>query len=148
MQQNTNRERESSSLFEKLGLDLNIDLRTRNSTACNDTTDGGTNIAEILFKIRRKRDEVLGSGIFHDPAWDILLSLYCAEADQKPIHISSACLAAGVPASTGARWAAILIQNGHVEQHNDPADAGQSLLSLTPSARKALDSLFAPFESR
>ena len=98
--------------------------------------------AEKIYNLRRKRDRTFKQGLFSDPAWDILLDLYISERHKKEIYVTSACLAAGVPASTGLRWITVLIQNGYVERREDQADARRSLLSLTPLGRELLDSLF------
>ncbi|MCJ2186556.1 MarR family winged helix-turn-helix transcriptional regulator [Novosphingobium beihaiensis] len=98
-------------------------------------------IAHKLYQTRRMREQVFSEGLFSDPAWDILLDLYMAEEEQKKIYITSACLAAGVPTSTGLRWITILIQNGYVERHNDPSDARRSFLRLTGTARHALETV-------
>lgn len=98
-------------------------------------------IARRIYNIRQKREQFFSSGLFSDPAWDIILDLYMAEEDKKEICITSACIAAGVPTSTGLRWITILIQNGYVERHDDPADARRSLLRLTDGARDTLEAL-------
>lgn len=98
--------------------------------------------AEKIYKLRRKRDALFNTGLFSDPAWDILLDLYVSEKAGKKICITNACIAAGMPASTGLRWISILDQNGYVERQDDPADAGRSLVHLTNTARNALQSLF------
>lgn len=102
--------------------------------------------ADMVYKLRRKREKIFSPGLFSDPAWDILLDLYAAEGTQKGISITSSCLAAGVPASTGLRWITILIQNGYVERREDPADARRSLVNLTTKARDALEALFDEFD--
>lgn len=102
-------------------------------------------VARKLYHIRQKRDKFFRSGLFSDPAWDILLDLYMAEEDQKKIYITSACIAAGVPTSTGLRWITILIQNGYVERRDDPNDARRSFLALTDVARDALEALLVQF---
>ena len=99
--------------------------------------------AEKIYNLRRKRDKIFKTGLFSDPAWDILLDLYISERSNKEIYVTSACLAAGVPASTGLRWITILIQNGYVERRGDAADARRSLVSLTSLGRDLLDTLFA-----
>lgn len=104
-------------------------------------------IAERLYQVRRKRDAMFKSGLFSEPVWDILLDLYIAEGEQKQISITSACLAANVPTSTGLRWITILIQNGYIERQEDRKDARRSFLCLTPAARQALESLFEQFDS-
>lgn len=102
-------------------------------------------LARKIYDLRHKRDQFFHNGLFSDPAWDIILDLYISEADQKEISITSACIAAGVPASTGLRWITILIQNGHVERYEDSTDARRSFLRLTPSARDSLEALLSQF---
>lgn len=97
---------------------------------------------EEAYKLRRKRAELFEAELFNDPAWDILLDLYVAERVRKNIPITSSCIASNVPASTGSRWIALLIQNGYIQQHDDPADARRSFISLTSAARAKLEILF------
>ncbi|MCJ2180546.1 MarR family winged helix-turn-helix transcriptional regulator [Novosphingobium album (ex Hu et al. 2023)] len=102
-------------------------------------------IARKIYNIRQKRGIFFRKNLFGDPAWDIILDLYIAEEDEKEISITSACVAAGVPTSTGLRWITILIQNGYVDRHDDPADARRSYLRLTATARDSLEALLSQF---
>ena len=111
----------------------------------HDQNENPRKIAKQIYDIRNKRGQLFGSGLFSDPAWDILLDLYLAEEDHKEISITSACIAAGVPTSTGLRWITILIQNGHIERYEDHADARRSFLRLTDTARDTLEALLSPF---
>lgn len=61
---------------------------------------------ESLLQARRGRSEVFGDGLFSDPAWDILLELFAAQLAQRRVELSD--LAAIAPASTLARWVAVL----------------------------------------
>jgi len=36
-----------------------------------------------------------------DPAWDMLLDLTAARAESRAVSVSSLCIAAGVPTTTG-----------------------------------------------
>ncbi|MDE2442650.1 MAG: MarR family transcriptional regulator, partial [Betaproteobacteria bacterium] len=49
----------------------------------------GLHIANWWLKARRLREEMFGSELFSDPAWDILLDLYTAEARGESVQISS-----------------------------------------------------------
>ena len=53
--------------------------------------------ATLELKQRRERTRHLPEGYFGEPAWDILLDLFVAEAGAKTIPIGSACVAGGVP---------------------------------------------------
>ncbi len=60
-------------------------------------------LAREIYKARRLRDAVLPR-LFGEPAWDILLDLFASEAEHIDVSVSSACLAAGVPATTAHRY--------------------------------------------
>lgn len=147
MHQHAHENREFLSVFEGFGDVENPSTEEISNKNIDERADICRNIAVNLYRLRRKRDTLFKTGLFSDPAWDLLLDLYAAEMTQKKICITSACIAAGVPASTGLRWITILIQNGYVERYDDPVDSRRSLLSLTATARKALETLFEQFDS-
>lgn len=117
-------------------------LKVSNERIKQTKTEEKVFTAENLYKLRRKRDRLFIPGLFSDPAWDLLLDLYVSEKARKKICTTSACIAAGVPASTGLRWINILVQNGYLQREEDPGDARRSLVSLTATARHALETLF------
>lgn len=132
---------EESSLSKNPYKDqISIIEKNEGITAANNLQENAL-LSEKIYDIRRKREKLFGIELFSDPAWDILLDLYVSETRRKKIDVTSACIAAGVPASTGLRWIAILVQNGYVERREDPADARRSLVSLTPLARNKLETL-------
>lgn len=53
-----------------------------------------------IIRARRARDDVFGKDLFADPAWDILLDLAIARAENKQVSVTSLCIASGVPATT------------------------------------------------
>src|ERR1700756_5644636 len=57
-----------------------------------------------LIRVRRGRARYVPSQLFGEPAWDILLELLRAKLAYERISVSSACIAAGVPPTTGLRW--------------------------------------------
>lgn len=71
---------------------------------------------------RRRRDALLGHGWFQDPAWDMLLDLLACVHENRPITVSSACIAAAVPATTALRWLKALVDAGAVLRKVDPVD--------------------------
>jgi len=92
-------------------------------------------MSKKIYSMRRKRDKIFGAeGLFADPAWDMLLDLYSVHLSNKQISITSACLAANVPATTGLRWIHVLEDAGLVERVQDTADARRTFVRLTPDA--------------
>lgn len=99
--------------------------------------------ARHIHAQRRLRDEVLGSELFGDPGWDLMLDLYIAQASGKRISVTSAALGSGKPMSTGLRWVKLLIERSLVIREADPCDGRRSYLRLTPSAYDAMEDFLA-----
>jgi DNA-binding MarR family transcriptional regulator len=95
-----------------------------------------------LIAARSKRSRYLSPELFGEPAWDILLDLLRAELAGEPISISSACIAADIPASTGLRWLKVLEQKGLVARQYDPRDARRTFVVLTSQASVAMRRYF------
>ena len=66
---------------------------------------GGTlvEVARRLYRLRKRRDSELGALLFSEPAWDILLDLYVAQCEGRPIYLWSLCVAANIPLSSAHR---------------------------------------------
>ena len=62
-------------------------------------------LGRAIYRARRDRDVMFdGHGrLFGEPAWDILLDLYIAYHEKSAVSVSSVCIAAAVPATTGLR---------------------------------------------
>jgi DNA-binding MarR family transcriptional regulator len=70
-----------------------------------------------------------------DPAWDLLLDLFIAGEERRRVSVTSACIAAAVPPTTGLRWINLLEDQELIERGNDPDDGRKVYLSLTSTAR-------------
>jgi DNA-binding MarR family transcriptional regulator len=95
-----------------------------------------------LIQARRTRARYLTPELFADPAWDILLDLLRAEIAHERISVSSACIAAAVPATTGLRWLKALEQQGLVVRHRDLLDARRTYVTLSSDTSMALRRYF------
>jgi hypothetical protein len=110
-------------------------LAERHAEIGVDLVAEGLRIANWWLKARRLREDSFGPGLFADPAWDILLDLYSADARGECVQISSLALAARVPHSTAIRWAKIMTGKGLIDRHKDPRDDGRifgSVVSVWP----------------
>ena len=89
--------------------------------------------AKIIFKARRDRDTLFADiGVhFGEPGWDIMLDLYQAHYEKNQVSVSSACIAASVPATTGLRHLVLLEDRGLVQRDYDAHDRRRSLVTLT-----------------
>lgn len=101
-------------------------------------------MARIAYAKRRKRASIFGDPeLFGEPGWDILLDLYIAQAEHKPVSVSSACIGSASPPTTGLRWLGVLADQGLVERKHDPEDQRRVLVRLTDKALDAMDTYFA-----
>jgi len=99
--------------------------------------------ARCLYASRRLRDGLFPPGLFGEPAWDILLDLYAAEAEAKPVDVSSACVAAAVPQTTALRYVGHLEAIGLVQRRPVASDRRRSMLHLTAIGRATIESVLA-----
>lgn len=92
--------------------------------------------AQKVYLARRDREKACFSPeLFNDPAWDILLDLFIAHAQDKFISVSDTGLAAQVPATTALRWVWSLEKTGLVERLADKNDKRRSFVMLTASGQ-------------
>jgi hypothetical protein len=87
---------------------------------------------------RRARARFLPPDLFGEPAWDLLLDLFIAGEECKPISITSACIASGVASTTALRWIGVLEERGLILRAPDPGDGRRIYLALTFTAREAV----------
>lgn len=83
------------------------------------------------LQARRQRGRYFPESFFRDPAWDLLLDLYIAEAEDHPVRVTSACRAAAQSTTTGLRWVNILEEAGLVLRIPDSVDGRAAFLRLT-----------------
>lgn len=97
-------------------------------------------VARALIAWRRRRADAFDGAavLFSDPAWAVLLDLYVEEAAGRRVSVTSACIAAGVPAATGLRWLARLETAGLIVRRDDEVDRHRAFVALTPDARTAM----------
>lgn len=97
-------------------------------------------MAALLYRERRSRDTYLPAarGLWSDPAWDMLLDLFIANEDGKPVSVSSACIGACLAPTTGLRWIKQLIGAGLVTRSSHPSDGRKGMLSVTDEAAASI----------
>ena len=103
-----------------------------------------TQLASKIYKSRRVRDRVLdkgGRGLFGEPAWDMLLALYCFPSRGELLTVTSLSFAAEVPQTTGHRWQQILIGEALIERGPETcADLRRRFVRLTTRGRSLMES--------
>lgn len=101
--------------------------------------------AETLYRARRLRDATFPGAelIFGEPGWDILLDLHSARVRGETVSLSSACLGARAPLTTGRRWLSMLEQLGLVERLSHPFDGRSQIVTLTDGATAIMERYLA-----
>lgn len=98
--------------------------------------------AKVELKRRQHRHGYFPSSMFGEPAWDMLLVLYLAEAGRSET-ICSLVHGAGYPHTTSLRWLHVLENHGLIIRKPHPADGRVTLVGLTGEGRQALDDYFS-----
>jgi DNA-binding MarR family transcriptional regulator len=88
-------------------------------------------IIHRIVAARRARERIVGSDLFADPAWDLLLELYAASLAQRRVSVSDLSVAAGVPCTTTLRWIDKLESESLVIRAADPLDARRMWIGLS-----------------
>ncbi|MAC11889.1 MAG: MarR family transcriptional regulator [Sphingorhabdus sp.] len=84
-----------------------------------------------MIRLRRMREDEFASDLFADPAWDMLLDLTASRIEDKPVSVSSLCIASAVPATTALRWIKLMTDRGMLERRADSADARRIFIDLS-----------------
>ncbi|WP_288457452.1 winged helix DNA-binding protein [uncultured Sphingomonas sp.] len=91
-----------------------------------------------VLRSRRMRDRFFGTGLFEDPAWDMLLDLFAAALEGTRVSVSSLCIAAAVAPTTALRWIGKLTAADLLHRNPDPEDRRRAFVSLSPAAQDAM----------
>lgn len=92
-----------------------------------------------IIRRRRARADFFPADLFADPAWDILLDLAAARHEGMTVSISSLCIAAAVPTTTGLRWIKALTDAGLLERQPDPTDGRRSFVTLSEPTAELME---------
>ena len=90
---------------------------------------------------RRLRKLFLPSEWFSEGVWNILIDLYEKDHRGQNVSITSACIAADVPATTAIRNVSQLVHSGLVERVPDSTDGRRAFIRFTPKGRSTLREL-------
>ncbi|MEE4199341.1 MarR family transcriptional regulator [Erythrobacter sp.] len=100
-----------------------------------------------IIASRQARAKFFEDELFADPAWDMLLDLTAAYAEDQRVSVTSLCIAAMVPATTALRWIKQLVENGVFLRVADPSDKRRAFVVLSDRSRDAMARYFAEVET-
>ncbi len=101
-----------------------------------------------LIQMRRLRDRFFTTGLFADPAWDILLDLAASRLEGRSVSVSSLRIAAAVPPTTALRWIRMMTDQQLLVRRADSTDARRMFVDLADSAFDQLCGWFALVNGR
>ncbi len=96
-----------------------------------------------LIRHRQLRARFIEGDLFADPAWDILLDLTAARVENVRVSVSSLCIAAGVPPTTGLRWISQMTEAGLLQRVEDATDRRRAFIELSDPVADAIARYFA-----
>lgn len=118
-----------------------------NEAPAEENSLSGKAVREMI-KLRRLRDSYFAANLFADPAWDILLDLMAARLEDRPVSVSSLCIAAAVPPTTALRWITAMTDSGILVRQNDPDDARRVFIGLSSETERGLRQYLAAVQER
>lgn len=132
-----------SSFFSNLSwlaekLDRMVSSETADTGAERNARSRLQRVSSII-EARRTRDQIFPSGLFHDPAWNILLELYASHLQNRRVSISDVCLFSGTSSTSTLRWIGVLVDRGYVHREPDARDGRRTHIILTETAIETLD---------
>jgi hypothetical protein len=94
---------------------------------------------KVLIETRRLRGSFFSNELFHEPAWDMLLSLYLSWHKGETLFVKSLVATAAAPVTTSQRWIDHLAKLGLVTRVVDPIDRRRITITLSQSGLQAID---------
>lgn len=106
-----------------------------------------TQFAAGMRAIRLRRNDALGTPVFRDPAWDMLLDLMVADDEARPVSVSGLCHASGVPTTTALRHFERLETLGLLARTPDPRDRRRFWVKGTPGTLERVREIVARLQA-
>ena len=94
--------------------------------------------ARRMVRERLRRGQFFRPELFADPAWDMMLDIFIAEAEGRETPVMNLCLSSQVPETTTLRWVRTLEHAGIFLREKDEHDLRRVLVRLSPDASKAM----------
>ncbi len=142
----------SSEVYEDNSILLQVDIRLhlddvarlearllRSAARRPPTKAEMVELATRIYNGRRVRDRMLDAELFGEPAWDMLLALYCLPKRGLLMTVSALCYSSGVPHTTALRWQKTMKHHGLTERGPEGVDRRKQIVRLTPHGRLLLE---------
>ncbi|WP_174286545.1 hypothetical protein [Sphingomonas bacterium] len=95
--------------------------------------------AERLIAERRARRAYFAPELFHEPAWDMLLSLFLANDEARILNVKALVASSDAPVTTSQRWIDHLHKLRLIDRIGDPDDRRRVEISLSDTGLTAIE---------
>ena len=96
---------------------------------------------EAVLAARYARSEAFGMDLA-SPGWSLLLELFRASLELRPVRLARLAADARVPGTTAMRWIEAFVDAGFVDRKADAEREGVSNLSLTDAGAEKMEDYF------
>ena len=96
------------------------------------------NLIDQMLCARRLRTAAFGPGLFSDPAWDIVLTLYRGQLRGERVLSAELAESATVTLGTIARWVEVLARQGLVEVQPAVSEVKGPIVELSAQGSAAM----------
>lgn len=130
----------ASQLLE-IATEMRETSSTRRAREARDAVVGGErpiHVAQALLAQRRARRQFLPPSLFHEPAWEILLSLFVAHEQGRTLNVKDLVQLIDAPVTTSQRWIDQLAHMKLVNRVADAADRRRLEITLTEDAAERM----------
>lgn len=94
-----------------------------------------------VLAARYARSAVFGLDLA-SPGWSLLLELFHAHLEKRPVHLARLATDARVAMTTALRWVTALSKAGFVRRESDPGRSGGVRIELTDAGKDAMEDYF------
>ena len=95
--------------------------------------------ADRLIAERRARRAYFAPDLFHEPAWDMLLSLFLANEEGRVLNVKALVASSDAPVTTSQRWIDHLHKLRLIDRVGDPDDRRRVEISLSDTGLTAIE---------
>jgi DNA-binding MarR family transcriptional regulator len=133
---------ELSALSAMLALYAEQEAQRREASARDRVTPAQV---QAMVAARHARSAVFGMDLAN-PGWSLLLELFRAYLEQRPVRLARLATDARVAATTATRWVEQFIAAGFVRREADGERQGGIMLALTDAGTDALEDYFVALQ--
>ena len=126
----------------RLARGLALDEQTGSGSRVNELGEIFAGLARDEINERHARRKQFGVDLFGEPAWEMLLNLYIAKVDGKPLATKAVLAASGAPTTTALRHLSVLELKGLIARNTSEKDQRVILIELTEKAFSMFQTYF------